>query len=212
MAPPRPLQATTCMRPSIAAWSSVMEHFLAQYGPLAVYFGAATEGDGTATLAGALAHLGYFPFSAALAAAWAGALTLDWLLFGVGRRFSGSIRNSRLYGHAGPTVERLAARVGMSEVLFARFILGARMPSMVFWGSQSVSFWRFAVFDLIGCGAWAAALVGFGYLGSAGVGHLFGEVQRSERHLMAVVGIAVSTAVFFALVGRWVRRDVNRGL
>lgn len=186
-----------------------MEQFLERYGLLAVFLGAATEGDGTATLAGALAHLGYFPFVAAFAAGWGGAVSLDWFLFAVGRRFAASIRSSLPYRHAGPTVERLAARVGMGEILVARFILGARMPSMVFWGSQGVPFWRFAAYDTVGCAAWAGALVGFGYAGSAGIGRLLNEAGRSERHLLGVFGVAALTAIILLMIGRRVRRGVN---
>jgi len=186
-----------------------MDHFLEHYGLLAVYLGAATEGDGTVTLAGALAHLRYFPFLAALVAGWAGGLSIDWTLFAVGRRFAATIRSSRVYRRAGPTVESLVARVGLAEILVARFILGARMPSMVFWGSQGVPFWRFAAFDAVGCAVWAGVLVSLGYFGSVGIGRLLGPVDRSERHLLAVLGVAVLTALVFGVVGIWVRRDLS---
>src|SRR5262245_24162831 len=132
----------------------VLEDLIRRYGLYAVYFGGATEGDLTLILTGALAHLGYFGFVPATALGCLGAVTIDSMWYMLGRNRAALIRSSRFYQQAGPWVEGLAQRVGAWEILFARFIFGARIPSMIFWGTHKVPFDRFVVLDIIGCFAW----------------------------------------------------------
>ena len=62
-----------------------LQELLIRYGLLAVFLGAAFEGDFSLILAGVVAHLGIFPFPHAIAAGALGSLMGDSIWFGFGR-------------------------------------------------------------------------------------------------------------------------------
>ncbi|HUI28369.1 MAG TPA: DedA family protein [Candidatus Kryptonia bacterium] len=174
-----------------------MEDFLIHYGLLAVFVGAIVEGDGVALLAGVIAHLGFFSLQAGITATALGAVTVDWLCYGVGRSGAAAIRESALYRRVGPSIEDLAGRVGAWEVTAARFVPGARVGSMLFWGMRGLAFGRFAALDLLGCAAWSSLFVALGFAFSGSAAMLIVRVKRTERLLVAAV-------VFGGLL--WLRR------
>lgn len=187
-----------------------LEDLIGRYGLLAVFVGGATEGDGTMVVTGALAHLGYFNFVVATAVGCVGALGIDMMWYGLGRWRADAIRQSRIYVRTGPTVERLAARVGMWEILVARFILGVRIPSMIFWGTQQVSLARFAVLDAAGCVLWGSVLAGVGYAFSSSFGLLLEGMKRTERHLMIMLVAVALVLVLRPFLWGVIRRRVQR--
>src|SRR5512138_3427265 len=140
-----------------------LEDLIRRYGLFAVFVGGATEGDLTLVVTGALAHLGYFGFVLATALGCLGAVCVDCIWYALGRTRATVIRSSRFYQQAGPWVEGMAERTGPREILFARLILGARIPSMIFWGIRETPFLRFVTLDTIGCAVWGLTLSGLGY-------------------------------------------------
>jgi len=171
-----------------------IESLIRRFGLIAVFVGGATEGDGTLIVTGALAHLGYFNFVVATFLGCLGAFCIDVMWYTLGRTRADSIRNSRLYSQAGASVERLAARIGAWQVVIARFIFGARIPSMIFWGMHGTPIIRFVVLDFIGCALWAGFLSGLGYAFSTSLASLMDEVKRAERRvvvLLIVIGAVV---------------------
>ncbi|HVN86547.1 MAG TPA: hypothetical protein VMW17_17065 [Candidatus Binatia bacterium] len=173
-----------------------MEEFLIRFGLLAAFLGAALEGDGTALLAGVVAHLGFFSLTAAIATVAAGGMLVDCVCYGIGRVQAEAIRSTRVYRRVGPFVEQLVARVGDWEIVAARFVFGTRVASMMLWGMKRLPFVRFALFDLAGCTLWASGFValGFGFSGSAAV--LIGQVKRVEhRVVVALIGISLLVVV-----------------
>jgi membrane protein DedA with SNARE-associated domain len=189
---------------------TTVESLIRRFGLLAVFIGGATEGDGTLVVTGALAHLGYFGFALATGVGALGAFTIDCSWFFLGRVRGPSIRSSRLYAHAGPAVERLIGRLGVWQLVIARFIPGARIPSMIFWGMQGTPLARFAILDLIGCGAWAGLLSALGYAFSRSLAVLLDELKRTERHVVVVIAAATVILLVRAIVKRRVqavRRD-----
>src|SRR6187551_1866387 len=95
-----------------------LEAFLIRHGPLAVVAGAALEGDMTLILAGVIAHLGIFSFPTAIAAGALGTYIADLFWFLVGKWRGPALRNTRLYGHVGPKVERWARRFGSVQLWY----------------------------------------------------------------------------------------------
>jgi membrane protein DedA with SNARE-associated domain len=184
-----------------------VEVFLARYGLLAVFAGAAFEGDVSVVLAGVVAHLGFFTLPHAVEIAWLGGFVGDSLWFALGRFNAGAVRGSRLYQHAAPVIERLVARLGEGEIVMSRFVYGTRIASMFFWGVRGLSYARFAAFDLVGCLTSATVLAGLGFLMSESAVALVGRVRRAQ--LWALIGLLVSLAVLSALrhVVGWLARE-----
>jgi len=175
-----------------------MEDFLIHYGLIAVLIGAALEGDVTLLLSGVVAHLGYVHFPVVVAAGSVGAMASDSACFLAGRWESIKVRQSRAFARASPVVERLTRRLGLWELLLARFVFGTRVASMVWWGIRGLAWTRFVVIDSIGCAAWALAMASLGYVFSGSAAMLIGDVKRVERWL-AVASIVAVAAV---LIGR----------
>jgi membrane protein DedA with SNARE-associated domain len=183
-----------------------MEAFLARWGALAVLAGAALEGDGSMVLSGVLVHVGLLDLPTALLAGAAGAFVSDCVCFAIGRSGAAAIRGSRAYARVAPTVERLARRVGLWEVVAARFVYGTRLPSMIFWGTRPVRFTRFAAVDAIGCALWAVAFGAAGWALGGSAELLLGDLRRAEHVLLRLLaGIAVVALLIHLGVRRWRR-------
>jgi membrane protein DedA with SNARE-associated domain len=173
-----------------------LQELLIRYGLLAVVFGAAFEGDFSLILAGVVAHLGIFPFPQAIAAGTIGSLVGDSAWYGFGRLRGPRFREGKLYRRVGPTIERLAARLGPWELLAARFVYGTKAASMLFWGLHGLRLGRFLFIDTIGCTLGAAVFTGLGYLVSGSAVALLGRVKRVELWLLGVLAVA-AVIVFF---------------
>ena len=122
-----------------------MEDLLSRFGLLAVLVLAAVEGDISVILAGVVAHLGFFSLPAAIAVGAIGACAGDCVGFYVARKHAATIRDGRIYRRIGPTVESLAARLGVWSIIAARFVYGTRIATILFWGVQRLSFVKFAL-------------------------------------------------------------------
>lgn len=181
-----------------------LREILIHYGPAAVFLGSALEGDLSMVLGGAVAHLGYFPLPVAIGMAAAGAFTADCCWFALGRAHTERLRASRLYRTVGPRIERVARRVGVWQLLAARFVWGTKNASMLFWGLQGLSFGRFALVDALGCLLGASFFAGLGYLVGNGAEALLGRIRRFELLLLA----ALATGVIVLLA---IRALVRRG-
>jgi membrane protein DedA with SNARE-associated domain len=179
-----------------------VEELLIRFGPLAIFLGAALEGDATLVLAGVVAHLGLVSLPAAVVVGCLGALVGDCLWYGVGRVAGPRIRRARVYARVGPFVERLANRFGLGQIVLARFVYGTRVASMIFWGLRDTPFARFAAVDLIGCGVWAGALVPLGFCLSHTATAILGEVEAVERWFLGALVLVATGAAFFHVVVR----------
>lgn len=170
-----------------------LQELLIHYGLIAVLIGSAIEGDFSLILAGVVAHLGIFTFPLAVAAGTIGSLLGDtaWYVFG---RFRGPrFREGKLYRRVGPTIDRLARRMGPWELLAARFVYGTKAASMVFWGLHGLTWPRFLLIDALGCAIGATVFTGLGYLVSGSATVLLGKVRRVQIWLLGalIVGIVI---------------------
>jgi membrane protein DedA with SNARE-associated domain len=181
-----------------------MEGFPARFGALGVLVGAAVEGDVTAILAGVVAHLGLLALPTAIGAACLGAWAGDCAWYAAGRAAGVRLRRSATYGRVAPLVERLAARLGIGEIVLARFVVGTRVVTMAFWGLRGLPFLTFAAVDLVGCALWAAVLVSLGHAASGTAASVLGGVRRAETWVAGALAVAVGGT--FAL--RAVRRRI----
>ncbi|MFL5401308.1 MAG: DedA family protein [Gemmatimonadales bacterium] len=170
-----------------------LQQLLVHYGLIAVFLGAAFEGDFTLLLAGVVSHLGIFPFALAIAAGATGSLLGDSLWYTLGRLRGPKFRAGRLYRRVGPKVERLAKRMGPWELLAARFVYGTKAASMVFWGLHGLTLPRFLLIDALGCVLGSVVFTSLGYLVSGSATALMGHVKRFEHWLLGafLVGIII---------------------
>jgi membrane protein DedA with SNARE-associated domain len=179
-----------------------VDQLLLRFGPLAVFVGAAFEGDVALVLGGVVAHLGLMDWWTAVVASSFGGIAGDAAWFAFGRRSADAIRGTSVYRRVGPTVERLAARFGDRQLLLARPIWGTRVMSMLFWGSQRLPVHRFLAFDVPAATVWAVLLVSLGWAGSQSARAVLGEVRRVELWMLGAVVVCGA----IALLRRWIAR------
>ena len=179
-----------------------LERLLTEYGILAVLIGAAFEGDLTLILAGVVAHRGFFSLSEAIGAGALGSFVADCLWYALGRWRGDRFRAGRLYTRVGPTIERLARRIGAWELVASRFVYGTKSASMVFWGLHGLAIQKFAIIDAIGCVLGAGVFAGLGYLLSGSAQALIGHVKRLEVLLLAAVVLGVIAVIIVNRVAR----------
>jgi membrane protein DedA with SNARE-associated domain len=64
------------------------------------------------------------------------------------------------------------------SLFLCRYIRGARAATMLFWGTQRLSYGRFIALDALNCLIWALVFGGLGYLFSSSLQSLIGEIRR----------------------------------
>ena len=191
---------------------SELESFLRVYGLWALFFFAAFEGDLTLLLTGVLVHLGIWRPAEALAVATAGAVTGDsfyfWLGHGTARRWLTTAHGQRVL----PRIERAAQRYGVWSLFFARYVYGARIATMFFWGMRRIPYRKFFALDALNCLIWASVFGGVGYLFSHSLERLLGELRRVESLLLAglvVFALLLGLRQYMAELGR-IREEISK--
>ncbi len=170
-----------------------LPQLIIRYGLAAVFLGSGLEGDISMVLGGVVSHRGYFPPSIALAAAAVGAFSADCIWYAVGRLNTARLQNAAFYRKVGPRIEEIVRRVGVWQIVMARFVYGTKNATMLFWGLHGLPFHRFALVDAIGCILGASFFVGLGYLVGDGAEALLGHFKRLEFLLLG--GFAVGVLV-----------------
>jgi membrane protein DedA with SNARE-associated domain len=183
-----------------------LEHFLVQYGLIALLLLSMVDADLVMILAGVVAHLGFFDLRSAMLVGAAGNLLGDGAWYGLGRWHATWLKSTGVYRRVGPTVEQLARRLGAWQLFAARAIYGTRVVSMVFWGLHGLDVVRFLLFDGLACLLWATALAGLGYFLSDRAASLLGRVHRVELWLLVAVLVA---ALLVFLITRAARRGLH---
>jgi membrane protein DedA with SNARE-associated domain len=186
-----------------------IDSLIVRYGLLAVFLGAATEGDATLLLTGVAAHLGLLGLPAALTVGALGGFAGDIALFGAGRQRAAAIRRSFLYKRTGPVIERFVDRIGVWQIAVARFVYGTRIATMLFWGVRGLRFWRFVAIDLAGCALWAVAVGGVGYLASNSAAAMLGRVRRIRLWLLGALLLSAVALLAAHLIFWWRRRKAS---
>ena len=179
-----------------------MEAFLERWGLPAVFVAAVADSDVGPLLAGVLVHLGLHGFPSTLAVVTAALLSADAAWYTVGRWRGPSVRESTLYRRVGPTIERLADRVGPWEIVISRLVYGTRSASMLFWGLRGLDVRTFLAIDVVGAAAWSVALVALGSGLSAGVASVTDEVKSVERWFLGATVIAIGVVAAIRLLRR----------
>jgi membrane protein DedA with SNARE-associated domain len=179
-----------------------MQALVARFGLLAIFLGAAVEGDSTLILTGVIGHLGLVDFPLAVIVGACGAFLGDCVFFGLGRTGSAALEEHQFYRRMRPVIERLVGRFGAWEIVVTRFVYGTRIASMVFWGTQAIALGRFVIFELLGCTLWAGVLASLGYLFSSSAVALLGRVRRVEIWLLIAAVVTASAVAGIRIASR----------
>ncbi len=184
-----------------------MEHYIAQWGYLAVLAGTFFEGETILVLAGFAACQGFLHLDGVMAAAFAGSFAGDQLWFWVGRRYGKTwMMKHPKSADAAQRVGRLLDRWGNWFVLSFRFLYGLRAVSPVAIGLSSIPARRFAVLNLISAAFWAVTVGALGYVAGDAVEGVMGRLKQWEHRIWAVMAIV---AVLF-VVHRLVRAKLRK--
>jgi membrane protein DedA with SNARE-associated domain len=180
-----------------------LEIFLREHGLWAVLVAAAIEGDLTLVLTGMMVHHGIWPAYEALAAGASGAVLGDCLYFWLGH--SAASRWFRTL-HARKVIhleQEYSRHHGWKSIFISRYIYGARIATMVYWGSRKLPWSRFVPLDILSCLLWAMTFGGVGYAFSSSIEAAIVELRRLEWRLLSG---AVVFAALLVIRYLWVNR------
>src|SRR5262249_16710591 len=124
-----------------------------------------------------------------------------WLGHGTGRRWLMTSHGRRVM----PRLERFAKKYGVKSLFLGRYIYGARVATMFFWGIHRLPVLRFLLLDGLNCCIWAATFGGMGYLFASSLENWLGKLGFIEPRIL------VGLLVFGALIGiRYYLIEVSR--
>jgi membrane protein DedA with SNARE-associated domain len=184
-----------------------IETAIARFGLLAVFVGAAVEGETAVVTGGLLAHEQLLPLGGVMIAAAAGSLLADQALFYLGRHYREhrrvrAIMSRPEFAKAWALLERYPRRF-----IFAfRFLYGLRTISPIAVGTSSVPARVFLLLNLLAAVVWAVAATTIGYAFGHGIEVLIGEMRQIE-HVAAAAGALIAIALGTAWFVR--RRMLN---
>ena len=189
----------------------LIDPLVRQYGVVAVAiiitlesFGAPLPGESLLIFGSIMAEHGNMSFPLLLLFAWIGGVVGDNIGYLIGKRL-GRVVLLRYGEKIGFTPKRLSqveavfARYGTFTVTFARFFNVLRQLNGVVAGTLRMDWWRFLLFNALGCALWVLTwgLTGF-YLGD----HVSNIIKfaRSFGLLGAIiVAVLVTGAIIYAL-------------
>lgn len=172
-----------------------LSQFLASYGYLSVVIGTFLEGETIVIMAGFLSHQGYLNIWYVMAAAFAGSVSSDQLLFFLSR-YKGASLLSR-FPRLASGVQALACKVQTHEamlILCFRFLYGLRNVTPVFLGVSGVRPALFVPLNIVGALLWAVSFTTAGYYFGEALTLLLGRIGHAR--IWVLLGIALAGVVF----------------
>jgi membrane protein DedA with SNARE-associated domain len=201
-----------------------IEHLLASIDPLVRHYGlivvpaiitleslgAPLPGDSLLIFASVMAEHGNMSFPLLLLFAWIGGVVGDNIGYLIGRRLGRAVllRYGDKIGFTAQRLDRVEAvfaRYGPLTVAFARFFNVLRQLNGVVAGTLKMDWWRFLLFNALGCALWVLTwgLAGF-YLGE----HV-SDIARLAHGLGLVGAIIVAILVIGAAIFAFRRTRAN---
>ncbi|CAN5862884.1 DedA family protein [soil metagenome] len=180
-----------------------LHNALVTYGPIAVFLGAAFEGQTAVIAGGFLAHQHLLPLWLGLACAAAGSFLIDQGLFLAGRRFRSAryvIRAAQTpaFGKALEFIERFP----ISYIFAFRYLFGLRMVSPIAIGVSKIGALQFTLLNLASAIVWAAVFTLMGYWFGQTIEATFGRYKGFEHHLTVAAVVLVGVFAVFH-IGKW---------
>ena len=185
-----------------------IEQWLEQYGYLAVFFGVFFEGPITLTLAGFLAHQGYFDIFFVLITAFVATFLVVEILY-----FAGLVAGQRLLALRPAWREKYTRFSGLISryrffILCFRFIYGSQVVSSLASGIGKIRPAYFSAMNAAGAALWTFVFFLVGYFFGHGFEMLIEDIKRHEI-LFALVLAALVLIYYFAR--RIVWRRISKG-
>lgn len=176
---------------------------LVTYGPIAVFLGAAFEGQMAVIAGGFLAHQQLISLWLSLVCAAAGSCLIDQGLFLAGRRFRGAryvvrVAQTPAFAKALEFIERFP----ISYIFAFRYLFGLRMVSPIAIGVSKIGALRFTLLNLASAIVWAAVFTLMGYWFGQTIESTFGRYKGFRHHLTVAAVVLAGVFVVFHL-GKW---------
>lgn len=172
------------------------DHLIRIYGGLAVFLGAALEGEAAVTTGGFLAHRGLIDPYLAFACAFAGSLFADQIVFFLARyhrenRWIGRVRKRPAFARA---IHFIETRPRLFCTAF-RFIYGMRIAGPIAIGLSQVPTRQFVLLNAMSAALWAAIFTTIGYR----FGNVFERILSDPWLIAAVAAIILITIALFLI-------------
>jgi len=160
--------------------------------------------------AGALAQPGLLRLTDVVLAGFAGVITADWILYGIGRCYGEKIlhhpRLARLLGaHRIDAVRGTVMRHQARAVFFARFVFGTRIVTFLAAGTFGVTAMRFALAEAAGSAIFVPAMATFGYLFADRAVRIVHGAGRLQQWL--VLGGLIGLGLYLLALRTWAPLD-----
>lgn len=174
----------------------MLERLIGEYGVLAVFLGAAVEGETAAFLGGVFAHRQLIPYWQVALAACLGSFAADQFFFLSGRYATKWSYVQKLLGSEPiGRVTRFLEAYPTSFILAFRFIYGIRTISPVAIGVSRISTLRFVTLNAIAALIWGLLMTGIGFLAGQAVEAVLGRLELHLHLLIALVSVAILVPV-----------------
>jgi membrane protein DedA with SNARE-associated domain len=173
------------------------EPLIAHYGLIAIFIGAAIEGETVVFLGGVLAHRHLMPFWAVAVAASAGSFVADQIFFFTGRYARGFSQVQNVIKQpAFARVTGLIERHPIGFILAFRFIYGMRTISPIAIGASQIPAPLFVLLNALAAAVWGPVIAGIGYVFGNEVEQLFGRLPL-DKHLIVAAGTVLVVLVAY---------------
>ncbi|KPH05761.1 DedA family protein (plasmid) [Rhizobium acidisoli] len=171
-----------------------IELLIENYGLLAIFLGAAFEGETAAFLGGVIAHRELLPYWSASLAATAGSFAGDQFWFFAGRYAARwSLVRRLMEKPALARVTQLLEKYPTGFILAFRFLVGLRTISPIVIGTTRISTGKFVILNAIAALIWGQLFTALGYLFGHGIEQILGHLSL-HRHLLIAFGAAAVAA------------------
>ncbi len=180
-----------------------LDALIAHYGLVALFVGAAIEGESVVMIGGLMVHRGLLSYWPAVAAVAGGSFLADQVFFLIGRRFRHHPRVRAMM--ARPAFTRAAAIFARHPTAFVfafRFLYGLRIASPLAIGTTALPTRRFLLLNALAAILWGALFVAIGYWFGLGLEAAFGRFRAVEHLLL----IGIAAAALLAAVAWLARR------
>jgi membrane protein DedA with SNARE-associated domain len=173
------------------------DHLIRVYGGLAVFLGAAVEGEAAVTTGGFLAHRNLINPYVAGACAFGGSLAADQIVFFLARYHRGNRFIER--ARQRPAFARAIHFIERKPVLFCtafRFIYGMRIAGPIAIGVSQVPTRQFVLLNAMSAALWATIFTFIGYRFGNAFEKLFDRIVSDPKAIAGTVAVILGAAAF----------------
>jgi membrane protein DedA with SNARE-associated domain len=181
-----------------------LEHFISQYGYIAIFILTFFEGESVLIAAGFLAYAGHLDavmvVLVSTAASYVGHST--FFLIALYRR-EGFLRLIQRFIKVNLLkLEALMAKYGTAAIFITQWLYGFRLLSAAVLGLSRMGTTKYFTFQFISCLVWSIICTSGGYFFGATLKNLLGDVKQYEPYI--ALGVLVAGALI------WFIRDVQK--